>query len=146
MRPPTFRRYFERFYAEASLDRRAIVPLLSDGSRRLEFGFRTAAERFQMVADEGTATILVPYGRGSGLIAELRRSLSRAEGPDRRLLRSLQRFTVTVHRGHLLALKRAGALTEVQPDVFALDQPEHYDDRLGLLVDDLSGMMPDLVV
>jgi hypothetical protein len=51
-----------------------------------------------------------------------------------------------VHRGHLLALQRAGALTEVQPDVFALDQPERYEERLGLLVDDVSGVIPDLVV
>jgi len=146
MRPAAFRRFFERFYAEASLDRRAITPLLTDGARRLEFGFRTAAERFQMVADEGTATVLVPFGRGAGLLAELRRSTSRAEGPDRWLLRALQRFTVSVHRGHLLALRRAGALTEVLPDVFALAQPERYDERLGLLVDDLPGTIPDLVV
>lgn len=146
LRPATFRRFFERFYAEASLDRRGITPLLTDGARRLEFGFRTAADRFQMVADEGTATILVPYGRGRALLADLRASASRAEGPDRRLLRALQRFTVSVHRGHLLALERAGALTEVLPDVFALDQPERYDERLGLLVDDRSGMIPDLVV
>jgi CRISPR-associated endonuclease/helicase Cas3 len=146
MRPAAFRRFFERFYAEASLDRRAVNPLLVDGARRLEFAFRTAAERFQMVADEGTATILVPFGRGAGLLAELRRSTSRPEGPDRRLLRALQRFTVSVHRGHLLALQRAGALTEVLPDVYALDQRERYDERLGLLVEDLPGTIPDLVV
>jgi CRISPR-associated endonuclease/helicase Cas3 len=146
MRPAAFRRFFERFYADGSLDRREITPLLADGARQLEFGFRTAAERFQMVADEGTATVLVPFGRGAGLLAGLRRSTGHAEGPDRRLLRALQRFTVTVHRGHLLALQRAGALTEVLPDVFALDEPDRYDDRLGLLVDDLPGMIPDLVV
>lgn len=146
LRPTAFRRFFERFYAESSLDRRAITPLLTDGARRLEFGFRTAAERFEMVADAGTATILVPYGRGAGLVTELRRSTRRPEGPDRRLLRALQRFTVSVHRGHLAVLQRAGALTEVLPAVFALDEPERYDERLGLLVDDLPGGVPDLVV
>lgn len=146
MRPATFRRFFERFYADASLDKWGIGPLLSGGAHQLEFGFRTVADRFQMVADDGTATVLVPFGRGAGLLAELRRSTGRAEGPDRRLLRALQRFTVSVHRGHLAALQRAGALTEVMPDVFALDQPERYDERLGLLVDDLLGMIPDLVV
>jgi CRISPR-associated endonuclease/helicase Cas3 len=146
LRPDAFRRFFERFYAEASLDRRVIRPLLVDGARRLEFAFRTASERFQMVADEGTATILVPYGRGAGLLAALQRSLDSANGPDRRLLRSLQRFTVSVHRGHLLALQRVAALTEVQPDVYALDQPDRYDERLGLLVDDPPGAIPDLVV
>ena len=146
MRPAAFRRFFERFYAEASLDRRGITPLLADGARRLEFGFRTVAERFQMVTDEGTATVVVPFGRGAGLIAELHRRMGSAEGPDRRLLRALQRFTISVHRGHLLALLRAGALTEVLPDVYTLDAPERYDERLGLLVDDLSGAIPDLVV
>ncbi len=146
MRPAAFRRFFERFYADGSLDRRAITPLLEDGARRLEFAFRTAAARFQMVADEGKATILVPYGRGSALLGRLRLSTGRPEGPDRLLLRSLQRFTVSVHRGHLRALQRAGALTELMPDVFALDQPDRYDGRLGLLVDDLPGGIPDLVV
>ncbi len=146
MRPAAFRRFFERFYADGSLDRREITPLLANGARHLEFGFRTAAARFQMVADEGTVTILVPYGRGSALLAQLRRSMGRPEGTDRRLLRALQRFTVSVHRGHLQALQRAGALTEVMPDVFALEQPDRYDGRLGLLVDDLPGGIPDLVV
>ena len=147
LRPATFRRYFERFYADSSLDRRGIEGLLTDGARRMEFGFRTAAERFQMVADEGTATILVPFGRGESLLGELRATLGREEGPDRRLLRSLQRFTVSVHRGQQAALQQAGALTEVMPDVFTLDEPRLYDDeRLGLLVDELPGMIPDLVV
>lgn len=146
LRPAAFRRFFERFYADGSLDRRGITPLLTDGAPRLEFGFRTAAERFQMVADEGTATILVPYGRGAALLVDLRRSVGRAEGPDRRLLRALQRFTVTVHRGHLAALQRAGAVVEVLPDVFLLEAGERYDERLGLLVEDQAGMIPDLVV
>ena len=148
LRPDAFRRFFERFYADGPLDRQEIMPLITQqGSvRDLHFGFRTAAERFQMVADEGTATILVPYGRGAGLLADLRGSLGRDGGPDRRLLRSLQRFTVSVHRGHLLALQRAGTLTEIQPDVFALDRADLYDERLGLLVDDLSGAIPDLLV
>ena len=99
-----------------------------------------------MVADEGTATVIVPFRRGSMLLAELRRTMNSAAGPSRQLLRNLQRFTVSVHRGHLLALQRAGALTEVMTDVFALDDPYRYDERLGLLVDDLSGVIPDLVV
>ena len=146
MRPAAFGRYFERFYADAALDSRGITPLLADGARQFEFGFRTAAERFQMVADEGTATVIVPFRRGSMLLAELRRTMNSAAGPSRQLLRNLQRFTVSVHRGHLLALQRAGALTEVMTDVFALDDPYRYDERLGLLVDDLSGVIPDLVV
>jgi CRISPR-associated endonuclease/helicase Cas3 len=146
LRPATFRRYFERFYAESSLDRRGITPLLTGGARQLEFGFRTAAERFQIVADEGTATILVPYGRGRGLLTALRASLGRSEGPDTRLLRSLQRFTVSVHRAHLAALLRSGALAEVMPDVFALEQAWRYDLRLGLLVDGQTGVIPDLAV
>jgi CRISPR-associated endonuclease/helicase Cas3 len=146
LRPAAFTKYFELFYASASLDRRSILPLLTDGTHAVEFGFRTAADRFQMVDDAGTATILVPYGRGAQLLGGLRRGLRRGDGPDRWLLRSLQRFTVSVHRGHLAALVRAQAVSEVMPDVFALDLPHRYDERLGLLVEDLPGGIPDLVV
>lgn len=146
MRPAAFRRFFERFYADADLDRRQISSLMVDGARRLEFGFRSAAELFQMVAAEGTATVFVPFGRGARLLDELRVRMGSVEGADRQLLRALQRFTVTVHHGHLLALQRADAVTEVMPNMFTLDQPERYDERLGLLVDGLPGAIPDLVV
>jgi CRISPR-associated endonuclease/helicase Cas3 len=146
LRPATFTRYFELFYAAATLDRRGIVPLLTDGASTLEFGFRTAAERFQMVDDAGTVTILVPYRRGSFLLDAVRGDVLRGAGPDRDLLRRLQRFSVSVHRGHLAALLRARAVTEVMPDVYTLDSPDRYDERLGLLVDDLPGGLPDLVV
>lgn len=146
MRPLAFRRYFERFYADAPLDKHGIARLLAEGARALAFEFRTAAEKFQMVDPDGSATVLIPYGRAAGLLRELRGSMSRAEGPDRRLLRSLQRFTVSVHRDHLAVLHHAGAVREIQPGVFSLEHKEWYDHRFGLLVDDRLGAVRDLVV
>ncbi len=138
--PATFERYFELLYASSNLDDAGILPLLSDGARRGEFPFRTVSRRFQMVSEDGAATILVPFDKGAGLLDQLERS-----GPDRWLLRRLQRFTVTVHPGQLAQLQGTGDVREIQPGLFALTAPDRYDERLGLLLDDAPRVMEGLL-
>lgn len=139
--PAGFRRYFDLLYSSVDLDKERIVTMLTEGAHRGEFPFRTVAAKFQLIADEGSGTILVPYGRtGSRLLKLLDRV-----GPERRLLRRLQRFTVSIHQGHVRGLLAIGAIREVGQDMYTLVERDRYDERLGLVVDDLSVVMEGLL-
>ena len=66
-------------------------------------------------------------------------------GPERWLLRRLQRFTVSIHQHHVRGLLAIGAIREVGEDTYALVERGRYDPRLGLVVDDLSVVMDGLL-
>jgi CRISPR-associated endonuclease/helicase Cas3 len=114
------------------------MPLLTAGARDAEIGLRTAAAKFQMIDDAGTTTVVVPYGRGAGLI----RRLERMEQPDRYLLRLLQRFSVVLHDREFRSLLAVGGAREIA-GVYAVE-PDRYDDRLGVVSGDAS-IAPELV-
>jgi CRISPR-associated endonuclease/helicase Cas3 len=130
LEPNAFRRYFERLYGDLpSLDREGVLPLLQRDAQSIHVDFRSASEKFRMIDREGTVTVLVPFGRGAGLIEELR-----VVGPDRARLRRLQRYSVTLHArefGHLLSVN---GVREIAPEVFAV-APDSYDDDLGVVFD-----------
>lgn len=90
--------------------------------------FRSAAERFRLIPDIGKS-ILVPYGEnGFDLMDQLKR-----EGPHRKLMRKLQRYSVNIYEPEFHALKKIGAVEELSPDVFGICVTNAYDDSLGLL-------------
>lgn len=139
--PAGFRRYFDRLYSSVDLDKEGILPMLTEGAQRGEFPFKTVAAKFQLIAEEGSGTVLVPFG-DTGL--ELVELLERI-GPERWLLRRLQRFTVSIHQGHVRGLLGIGAIREVGQDIYTLLERERYDERLGLVVDDLGVVMEGLL-
>ena len=133
--PTAFERYFPLYYAGfASRDKHGIVEHLRKNSR-LEFEFRTAADKFRLIDDEDQATVIVPYvseGKASiePLIGKLRRGAT-----DRWLLRKLQRYTVTVRRKQVETWQARGDVKELVPGIYLLTDDLRYDDRLGLLPD-----------
>lgn len=140
--PGGFRRYFELLYASMNLDEFDITRLLSEGAIRGEFPFRTVSAQFQMIAKDGSGTVLVGYGdRGRDLLGRLDRF-----GPERALLRSLQRFTVSVHQGHVQRLLTTGQIREIVSGVYTLVNGDRYHPRFGLLVDDPPMAMEGLLI
>ncbi|MGA2514434.1 MAG: CRISPR-associated endonuclease Cas3'' [Candidatus Limnocylindrales bacterium] len=130
LRPDGFRRYFDRLYGDLpSLDAQGILPLLQQDARSLHVDFRSASEKFRMIDNEGTATVLVPFERGAALIAELKRY-----GPDKTRLRRLQRYSVTLYAREFGRLRAFDGVDEIAPELFAVT-PGFYDDDLGVVVD-----------
>lgn len=137
--PCAFGRYFKLLYSVAgSLDRRGVMAPLTRASRQLEFGFRAAAERFRMIDEDGTVTVVVPYGEGARLVDTLRVLVARGERPDRWMMRRLQRFTVSLRRAEFLELDRRGGLERLaseerfDSDLIAV-LPAHYSDESGVV-------------
>ena len=69
--------------------------------------------------------------RGSKLIESLK-----YRGPNRELLRQLQRYTVNVYKEQFYSMLSRGSIEEVQPEIYALTSEIEYDHTIGLLVDE----------
>lgn len=127
-----FETYFSTLYWKAtSLDGENITSLLNRDCREFVIYFRTAAARFRMIDDSCRKTILVRYGEGEKLIDQLK-----ALGPERRLMRKLQRYTVNVPNIDFERMLQRGAIEAVQPGIFALTSNMEYSKNTGLLVDE----------
>lgn len=125
-----FEAYFSELYWKAnSLDAKDIIPLLTPDHRECSIFFRTASEKFQIIDDSMQKSILVRYGESEGLIEQLK-----SDGPNRGLMRKLQRYTVNVYNVDFNQMLQQGIIEEVQPKIFALTTRVAYSQDTGLLV------------
>jgi CRISPR-associated endonuclease/helicase Cas3 len=127
-----FERYFSELYWKAnSLDANGIISLLTPNHQECGINFRTAAKKFQLIDDSQQKTILVRYGEGEKWI-----DLLNEKGPERWLMRKLQRYTVNIYNNEFNKLFHLGSIEEVQPKIFALISSVEYSKNIGLLVDE----------
>ncbi len=131
-----FETFFRELYWKAnSLDEKKIVNLLKPDPHDCGIQFRKAAEDFKIIDDKAQRSILVPYGKGQKLIGMLK-----SLGPERWLLRKLQRYTVNVYMGDFFSLEKKGAIECIcgggDSGIYAVTNDLDYDPALGLLVDD----------
>ncbi len=141
-----FSRYFEHFYMRApSLDKHGIVGLLKpdgSGDDQLKVQFRAAARCFRLIDDEesGYRSIFVRYEDSPTLIGLLQK-----KGPERWLMRKLQRYTVSLPEWQFQKLRADGDVSEVHPDIFAQTADGLYHPQLGVLVGDANPDPSDLM-
>ncbi len=138
---------FERFFSELywkvnSLDEQGIVDLLKPNHDELGIQFRSAAEKFCIIDDKAQKTVLVRYREGVRLIDKLK-----VNGPERWLLRKLQRYSVRIYNRDFFMLQKLGCIEEVSPDtgIYAVTTELQYDKIRGLLVDEVPDD-PDLFI
>lgn len=133
-----FEPYFDRLYFGINLDRKGIVRDLTPG-QGLEIQFRTAADNFRLIDDEDQATVFVHHAGYPGIDALLGKLAN--EGPERWLMRKLQRCAVTVKKRIIDRMLMAGDVREVQPGCFVQQNDLLYDPVLGLR-DDENAVLP----
>lgn len=127
-----FEKYFTELYWKAnSLDAKDIISLLKPDQQECGIYFRTAAEKFRMIDDSRQKTIIVRYGKSGELI-----DLLKSQGPERQLMRKLQRYTVNISTKEFEQMRQCGVVEEVQPNIFALASELNYSKDTGLLVDE----------
>lgn len=131
--PEQFEPFFDRLYFGLDLDKKGIVRDLTPG-KRLEVQFRTAADNFKLIDDETQASIFVRWTEHPDMenIDMLLATLKK-QGPERWLLRQLQRNTVTLPRHTLNRLLDQGDIIEIHPGCFVQNSSILYDPVLGLL-------------
>jgi CRISPR-associated endonuclease/helicase Cas3 len=133
-----FDRYFRHYYAKAAqsggLDRERILDLLTKDAAQGCVQFRTAAGKFQLI--EETANVVVPYCNPGDEKRDSRILLRRLRAGEmhRDLLRSLQRFTVSVRPHEFSRLRGENEVEEIVPGISVLRSETAYSDELGLLI------------
>src|SRR5262249_11724683 len=132
--------YFEHFYMRApSLDKHEVAALLKPGGQG-EVQFRTAAQRFQLIDESGYRSVIVRYHDSPVLIGRLQK-----EGPERWLMRKLQRYTVSMPNYQFQKLLDNGDVREIYSDMFAQTSDVLYHPDLGVLVDETTPDPNDLI-
>ena len=132
-----FARYFEKLYHACNLDAHGINKLLEVDGQTLAVNFRTAAEKFKLIQDEDSAPVIVCYRgeNGNDGIIDMLLNTLRKEGPERWLMRKLQRYTVTIHHREVMKLFAQGDVEVIIPGLYVQISDLLYDKRLGLLLD-----------
>lgn len=134
-----FEAYFRHYYASLnSLDKNEIVGLLDmhnmAEAAKCKFNFRTAAEKFRLIDEEGQTAIIVRFGESPGLIASLEASQNLEPYQRRAILRKLQRYTVNIREHECKKLMAGSDVQEVFPGVFVLVSDGLYRADIGLVM------------
>ncbi|MFZ5532106.1 MAG: CRISPR-associated helicase Cas3' [Pseudomonadota bacterium] len=143
-----FERYFRQLYYQCELDKHGIEKLLAVDGNTLAVNFRSAADRFRLIDEADQASVIVlyrgPQGRDDTVdqrLAQLRR-----DGPERWLLRALQRYTVSIHERDAERLLAQGDIAELLPGLFVQVSDVLYHPVLGLLTGDTGVPASALIV
>ena len=137
--PELFSLYFERYYAKVGkdgLDKHGIQELLTKDAAQCQIQFRTAADRFHLIDEDGSVSVIVPYMNPENALRDSRPLITRLRAGElhRGLLRELQRYTVSVRNHDFLALCNSGDLEELAPGLWTLKSDVAYHPELGLLI------------
>jgi CRISPR-associated endonuclease/helicase Cas3 len=139
-------RYFARLFADAhSLDAKGICDALKLQIDKLDpalaVRFRDASEAFRLIDEKDSATVFVRWRsqRCRYDVDMLIHTLER-DGPERWLMRKLQRFGVTIYQHDLRRLLTAGDVKEVGPGLYVQAESDaFYDPVLGARLDGAPG-------
>jgi len=144
-----FGEFFRRLYGDANLDAKDICGLLRKVG---DVNFRTAAERFRLIDEAEAATVFVRYKRNADddAIDVLLNTLKK-EGPQRWLLRKLQRYGVSIYQRDLQRLEDLGDIEPLGGDfpglyVQSFGNDVLYDRVLGINVEGAPGDPGNLVL
>ena len=132
-----FERYFQQFYHSVNLDEKGIATMLKvDDRKTLAVQFRSAAEAFKLIDDADQATVVVRHAPHRDELNQWLALLER-DGPQRWLMRKLQRHTVTIHKRLADKMLAQGSLTLPMPGLYVqTDANNLYDSLLGLKLED----------
>ncbi|MFO7579657.1 MAG: CRISPR-associated endonuclease Cas3'' [Nitrosomonas halophila] len=134
-----FEAYFQHYYASLNnLDKADIVGLLDlhnhAEARRAEFNFRTAANNFRLIDEEGQTAVIVRYGESPRLIETLEKSQTMQPHERRGILRKLQRYTVNIRDYECKELLENQDIQEIVSGICIQNTNLLYHSQLGLLI------------
>ncbi len=142
--PKCFTAYFKELYwlqGADRLDQKGILMDLTDSTQQCRFSFRTAAKKFRMIDDALQAPVIVSYGEGASCIEQLKRM-----GPERWLLRKLQRYVVNLPKYLHQRLCIEGAIFEIHPGIYVQGHGALYDEDIGFCADKSLVYEPDELI
>lgn len=131
-----FKKYFTHFCYNSDTDAKRICELLKVSDRtNLSVQFKAAAEAFRIIDDDG-ATVVVWYEQRRDEINTLINTLKK-DGPQRWLMRKLQRYMVTVRKTEAERMLQRSEVELPMPGLYVQVVDGIYDPRLGLMIDEI---------
>ena len=146
-----FSEYFRNLYRDAELDEKGICGFLRSQGPDFAVGFGQAAKEFRLIDKDEGATVFVRYQRNPDDDAiDVLLSTLKKEGPQRWLLRKLQRYGVSIYQRDLKRLETLGDIGPLGGDfpglyVQSFGNDVLYDRVLGINVDGAPGDPVSLV-
>jgi CRISPR-associated endonuclease/helicase Cas3 len=137
--PEMFEQFFKELYwlQGSSLDKHDILKDLATDDE-LRFSFYTAAQKFKLIDDKQHAPVIVRYEEGEKLIEMLKK-----KGPERWLMRKLQRYMVNLPIYVHTKLCNESAIKELHPGIFVQEYGAMYHNDLGFCADKSMIYEPD---
>ncbi len=130
LKPATFRKYFQLYFSDLNtFDKQDIEGLLVKNASSLNFQFRTAAQKFNIIDDRRQVSIVVWYDGEKVNSKELIKTL-RFAGPSRELMRRFQRFTVSIPEKLFFEVR--GSFEDIH-GIWCQCADTLYDDVLGFV-------------
>lgn len=135
-----FNAYFTKLYYECDLDKKQIrTDLRMDGKldNSLAVNFRTAAENFKLIEDGDQVSVVVRYMEPDkeGKTVDFWLNTLKKQGPQRWLMRKLQRYIVRIHHRYAEPMRRHGDIEELMPGLFVQVADGLYNPDIGLQLD-----------
>ena len=125
--PEAFKRYFSALFKKAGdrLDQKEVAAYEINYPGRWRFA--TVAERFRMIDDGYSQSVIVPYDtKAEELIAKLD-----IDNISRSVLRKLQRYSINLPKQTVEKLLSSQDIQEVLPGVFVLNNQNLYNELIG---------------
>jgi CRISPR-associated endonuclease/helicase Cas3 len=126
--PQTFTKYFELYFSSLnSFDKQGMEALLVKDAPDFNFQFRTAAQKFNLIDNQRQVSVVVWYEKEKirKMINELR-----YKGPNRNLMRRLQRYTVSIPENVFDEVR--SSFEDVQ-GIWCQNADTLYDSKLGFV-------------
>ncbi len=146
-----FSEYFRNLYRDAELDEKGICGFLRSQGPDFAVSFGLAAKEFRLIDKDEGATVFVRYKRDENdEEIDMWLNTLKKEGPQRWLLRKLQRYGVSIYQRDLQRLEGLGDIEPLGGDfpglyVQSFGNDVLYDRVLGINVDGAPGDPGDLV-
>jgi CRISPR-associated endonuclease/helicase Cas3 len=137
--PERFNQFFrELYYLQGEwLDKEGILKDLAV-DKELRFSFMTAARKFKLIDESQYAPVIVHYEESGRHIEMLKKN-----GPERWIMRKLQRYVVNLPKYIHTKLCNEGAIVETHPGIFVQEYGAMYHSELGFCPDKSMIYEPD---
>lgn len=138
--PEAIKDYFIILYGylgEKGLDTKDIYERLEKGyaNGKFEYDFQSISEEFKLIG-ENTFSVIIPFNDNARKLIEQLRYVDYY----RKIIRSLQGYTVNIYENEYKALLGTGKLYQVKDEIMVLINKEDYDDNTGLKVKEEYGI------
>lgn len=125
--PEIMKEFFVQLYSRTqNFDKADIKALLY---RPRELSFKTAAQNFHLIENEGKS-IIVNYEDSLSLVEELKQ-----KGPNYLLMKRLGQYMVHVHDRDFKLLLDGGFVKEEIKGIYVMPNREQYNEKLGLILE-----------